>query len=164
MSSSLPYCYQMTLATYSPGILPFSEEDRQILESAIETHNAESIFMNNPKHIQLLDLTDTCIYIKLTSAKALSTPGRGLGRFTALLLEHSRFAQRVVSGHVFRVIAIQRPAEEKVKNPAAISDMELIKALLDYYDEKKDGSSAAKKKRAAIEEMKRLAVEVNIIP
>lgn len=42
---------------------------------------------------------------------------------------------------------------------AAISDAELVKALVDYLLERKDGSAASRKKKAAVEAMKRLAID-----
>lgn len=163
MESQMNYCYEMTLSMVSPGD-PFGEEERKALAEAVEIYNARSVYMGNPKMIELVEMTESCISIKMFSTQALSTPGRGLRLLTTLLLE-TCFKKRVTpSGQLFRVIAIKKPAEAAAQNPAAISDMELIKALLDYYAEKKDSSSAAKKKRAAMEEIKRIAVEAGMAP
>lgn len=166
MENQMNYCYEMTLSMVSPGD-PFGEEEQTTLAQAVETYNARSVYMGNPKAIELEEMTESCISLKLFSTQALSTPGRGLRLLTTLLLESpsSCFKKRVTpSGQLFRVIAIKKPTEEAAQNPAAISDMELIKALLDYYDAKKDSSSAAKKKRAAMEEIKRIAVSVGMVP
>lgn len=163
MENKMDYCYEMTLSMVSPGD-PFGEEERTALVEAIETYNARSVYMGNPKMLELVEMTQSCIDVKMFSTQALSTPGRGLRLLTTLLLE-TCFKKRVTpSGQLFRVIALKKPAEAAMQNPADISDLELIKALLDYYAEKKDSSSAAKRKRAAMEEIKRIAAEAGMLP
>lgn len=159
----LPYCYQMDLTTPSPD-LPFTEEEKAALADAIEKYNASSLSMANPKEIELVEVSERYISLKLFSTQALTTPGRGLSRLTTLLLD-TCLAARVVNKHLLRVIRIQRPTDAAMtKNPAStISDIELIKALLDYITTPKDSSSAAKKKRAAIEDMKRLGVQGGLL-
>lgn len=163
----LNYCYELELSTVTPGP-PFSEEDRSALQDAIRRYGLQAAFMVNRKNLELVEVSTTTFSLKLFSANALSSPGKALKLLSSLLLEYpnSCFPARVTSsGHLLRVISIKRQAgEETTQNSvSAVTDMALIKSLLDYYDEKKDGSSAAKKKRAAIEEMKRLAVESGII-
>lgn len=159
----LPYCYQMDLTTPSPD-LPFTEEEKAALADAIEKYNASSLSMANPKEIELVEVSERYISLKLFSTQALTTPGRGLSRLTILLLD-TCLAARVVNKHLLRVIRIQRPTDESTtKNPASnISTADLIKGLIDYVTTPKDSSSAAKKKRGAVEEMKRLGVESGII-
>ena len=42
-------------------------------------------------------------------------------------------------------------------------EAELVKALVDYLLERKDGSAASRKKKAAVEAMKRLAIDAAMI-
>ena len=163
---NLKYGYEMTLSLARPGT-PFSQEDRQFLEQAIAEYNGKSVYMANPKQINLLEVADSYIKIRLCSTQALTTPGRGLRTLTTILLNDStsRFADRVTpGGQLFRVININQPTcRDASIDPARISDIDFVKAVLDYIAEKKDGSSACQKKRAAMEEMKKLAVETCII-
>lgn len=162
----LKYSYEMTLSLAKPGT-PFSEEDRRALENAITEYNDKSIYMANPKQIQLLEIADSYINIKLFSTQVLSTPGRGLRTLTTILLNSlsSHFTDRVTpGGQLFRVISIKKPAYESTMiNPALISDFDFLRAIIDYIEKKKDGSTACQKKKAAMGEMKKLAVEAGII-
>lgn len=163
---NLKYSYEMTLSLARPGT-PFSKEDRQTLEKAIAEYNEKSIYMANPKQIHLLEVADSYISVRLFSTQVLTTPGRGLRMLTTILLNEptSRFANRVTAGgQLFRVINIKQPTcENALMNPALISDVVFLKAIVDYIMEKKDGSTACQKKKAAMEEMKKLAVEAGII-
>lgn len=166
IQAGLKYAYEMTLSLARPGA-PLSEEDCLALEQGIAAYNAKSIYMANPKHIRLLETSDSYIRIELSSTQALNTPGRGLRTLTTILMNDSssRFAERVTAGgQLFRVVDIKQPPRENTEiDPASVSDIDFLKAILDYIMERKDSSTAAQKKRAAIEEMKRLAVESGII-
>lgn len=165
-TAGLNYVYHMKLSLARPGP-PLSEEDRLALEKGAAEYNSRAIYMANPKNIQLLEISDNYIRIKLYSTLVLTTPGRGLRTFTALLLNEpsSRFADRVTpGGQLFRVIDVKQPAHEgTLADPALVSDADLVKALIDYMTEKKDGSASCQKKRAAVEEIKRLAAQAGII-
>lgn len=164
---SLKYSYEMTLSLARPGT-PFSKEDRQSLDKAIAEYNERSIYMSNPKQISLLEVADSYINIRLFSTQILTTPGRGLRTLTTILLNDptSCFAARVTpGGQLFRVISIKKQARESsLMNPALISDVDFLKAIIDYIMGKKDGSTACQKKKAAMEKMKELAVESGIFP
>lgn len=161
------YIYEMTLSLARPGAA-FSDEDRLALEDSVAAYNDKSIYMANPKRIQLLEVGDSHINLKLFSTQALTTPGRGLRTLTALLLKDasSCFKSRVTpGGQLFRVVSVRQPDGEGASpQPASISDADFLKALIDYALERKDGSAAAQKKKAAMGEMKRLALEAGILP
>lgn len=163
----LRYSYEMMLSLARPGT-PFSNEDRQSLEKAVAEYNQKSIYMANPKQIHLLEVTESYINIRLLSTQALTAPGRGMRTLTTILLNDptSRFADRVTpGGQLFRVISIKKPAcEGSLTNPAFVSDVDFLKAIIDYIMGKKDGSTACQKKKAAMEKMKELAVESGIFP
>ena len=121
LSTRFAYHYDLTLSLALPGP-EFSAEDRRTLENGINSYNERSIYMNNPKHISLLEMGKNHIKIRLSSTQMLTTP-----------------------------------------EAAAISDAELVKALVDYLLERKDGSAASRKKKAAVEAMKRLAIDAAMI-
>lgn len=165
VQANLKYSYDMTLSLARPGT-PFSNKDRQALKQGIAGYNEKSVYMANPKLIQLLEIADSYIHIKLFSTQILTTPGRGLRTLTTILLNdpQSRFADRVTpGGQLFRVISVKQPTESTLINPALIPDADFFKAIFDYIMEKKDGSTACQRKKAAMEEMKKLAVEAGII-
>ena len=54
LSTRFAYHYDLTLSLALPGP-EFSAEDRRTLENGINSYNERSIYMNNPKHISLLE-------------------------------------------------------------------------------------------------------------
>lgn len=166
VQDGLKYVYEMTLSLARPGA-PLSDEDYLAIEKGITEYNARSVYMANPKKIKLLETADSYVKIELSSTQALTTPGRGLRTLTTILMGEpaSRFAERVApGGQLFRVISIKQPPRENAEiDPASVSDIDFLKAILDYIMERKDSSTAAQKKKAAMEEMKILAVESGII-
>ena len=149
LSTRFAYHYDLTLSLALPGP-EFSAEDRRTLENGINSYNERSIYMNNPKHISLLEMGKNHIKIRLSSTQMLTTPS---------------FEGRVTpGGQLFRVLHAERPDDRGgAPEAAAISDAELVKALVDYLLERKDGSAASRKKKAAVEAMKRLAIDAAMI-
>lgn len=164
LSTRFAYHYDLTLSLALPGP-DFSGEDRRTLEEGIGAYNERSIYMNNPKHIALLEMGKNHIKLRLSSTQMLTTPGRGLRALTAILVKTPSFQDRVTpGGQLFRVIDVERPDDcGGAPEAAEISDAELVKALVDYLLERKDGSAASRKKKAAVEEMKRLAADAAMI-
>lgn len=161
------YRYLLTLALALPGP-DFSEEDRRGLEGAVADYNSKTLQMNNPKKIEMQEIGKNYIKLVLSSTQALATPGKGLRSLTTSLIRDpsSCFKDRVTpGGQLFRVIAAERldASENNVIDPATISDGDLVKALVDYLTERRDGSSASRNKRAAVEMMKKLAVDASMI-
>lgn len=76
LSTRFAYHYDLTLSLALPGP-EFSAEDRRTLENGINSYNERSIYMNNPKHISLLEMGKNHIKIRLSSTQMLTTPGRG---------------------------------------------------------------------------------------
>ena len=156
LSTRFAYHYDLTLSLALPGP-EFSAEDRRTLENGINSYNERSIYMNNPKHISLLEMGKNHIKIRLSSTQMLTTPGRGLRALTAILVKTPSFEGRVTpGGQLFRVLHAERP-DDRGGAP------ELVKALVDYLLERKDGSAASRKKKAAVEAMKRLAIDAAMI-
>ena len=164
LSTRFAYHYDLTLSLALQGP-EFSAEDRRTLENGINSYNERSIYMNNPKHISLLEMGKNHIKIRLSSTQMLTTPGRGLRALTAILVKTPSFEGRVTpGGQLFRVLHAERPDDRGgAPEAAAISDAELVKALVDYLLERKDGSAASRKKKAAVEAMKRLAIDAAMI-
>ena len=155
LSTRFAYHYDLTLSLALPGP-EFSAEDRRTLENGINSY---------PKHISLLEMGKNHIKIRLSSTQMLTTPGRGLRALTAILVKTPSFEGRVTpGGQLFRVLHAERPDDRGgAPEAAAISDAELVKALVDYLLERKDGSAASRKKKAAVEAMKRLAIDAAMI-
>lgn len=165
--SDLKYIYQLTLSLARPGAA-FSEEDQLALQEGVKEYNLKSIYMTNPKKLEILGVGDSYIRLKLFSTQVLTTPGRGLRMLTTILINgSSRFKDRVTpGGQLFRVVGIQWPAREEntLMDPELISDADFLKALIDYIIvEKKDNSTSVQRKKAAVQEMKKLAVDARII-
>lgn len=169
-TEELKYGYELTLSLARPGD-PFSEEDRLSLEQAVAEYNQRSSSMANPKTISSLSVWDSYIRLRLYSTVALATPGRGLRTLTTILVnrQDQRFGKRVTAGgQLFRVMKIdnikaQAAGESAPIAPALISDVALIKALIDCHEERIDGSSESRRKRAAMTEIKKIALEAGIL-
>ena len=97
LSTRFAYHYDLTLSLALPGP-EFSAEDRRTLENGINSYNERSIYMNNPKHISLLEMGKNHIKIRLSSTQMLTTPGRGLRALTAILVKTPSFEGRVTPG------------------------------------------------------------------
>ena len=109
LSTRFAYHYDLTLSLALPGP-EFSAEDRRTLENGINSYNERSIYMNNPKHISLLEMGKNHIKIRLSSTQMLTTPGRGLRALTAILVKTPSFEGRVTpGGQLFRVLHTERP-------------------------------------------------------
>ena len=74
LSTRFAYHYDLTLSLALPGP-EFSAEDRRTLENGINSYNERSIYMNNPKHISLLEMGKNHIKIRLSSTQMLTTAG-----------------------------------------------------------------------------------------
>ena len=71
LSTRFAYHYDLTLSLALPGP-EFSAEDRRTLENGINSYNERSIYMNNPKHISLLEMGKNHIKIRLSSTQMLT--------------------------------------------------------------------------------------------
>lgn len=157
------YTYEMTLSLARLGEA-FSDEDRTILEQGIAAYNERSTYMSNPKRLLLEEVGTNYIKVKLFSSQALATPGRGLRTLTSILLQAPShcFRNRVTpGGQLFRVLDVQQPVSETAIDPTSVSDLELVIAMMRCLFDKRDGPTVSQKK--AIEEMKKMAVEVGIL-
>lgn len=158
----MDYTYRLTLAFTDPE--PITAEEKRLLLAAIESYNQKSLLMNNPKQLKIVQMRENSLVVDLSSTQALSTPGRGLRTLTALLLKSEAFQRRVgLNGHLFRTVKIGQPSHDSTEGGIdQISDLDFLKALLDYVYSKKDASTYRKKK-IAFEEMKKLAISSGII-
>lgn len=155
--------YDMTLCLAKPGGV-LTEREQKEFETGIESFNHQSVFMANPKKIELLGIDDNRIHIRLHSQNALPTPGRGLRSLTTILLKNSDcFQGRVTKGgQLFRILdaaVIRQPSDDTAVEPASVSDADFLKALIDYLISEKSSRPSGREKRAALEKMKQVAVE-----
>ena len=158
----MDYTYRLTLALIDPE--PITAEEERLLLAAIESYNQKSLLMNNPKKLKIIQMRENSLVVDLSSTQALSTPGRGLRTLTAILLKSEAFQRRVSpNGQLFRTVKIEQPCQDSMEGAIdQISDVDFLKALLDYVYSRKD-SSTYRKKKLAFEEMKKLAVSSGII-
>jgi hypothetical protein len=168
MIEDLKYTYDLTLSLAKPGSTLTEKAISSELEKGVEEYNRRSLFMANPKKIELRKIADDYVELRLRSTNALATPGRGIRALTTILLQSSDYFKYCVTpgGQLFRVISISQPqpSERSLVDPAHVSDQEFLKALIDYFWEERSMPGASRKeKRSAIDEMKKLAAEVGII-
>lgn len=108
LSTRFAYHYDLTLSLALPGP-EFSAEDRRTLENGINSYNERSIYMNNPKHISLLEMGKNHIKIRLSSTQMLTTRPRPAGA-DCHPGQNPSFEGRVTpGGQLFRVLHAERP-------------------------------------------------------
>ena len=147
LSTRFAYHYDLTLSLALP-VRNFPLRTGALWRNGINSYNERSIYMNNPKHISLLEMGKNHIKIRLSSTQMLTTPGRGLRALTASWSKPPPSSRVTPGGQLFRVLHTERPDDRGgAPEAAAISDAELVKALVDYLLERKDGSAASRKKR-----------------
>ena len=165
LSTRFAYHYDLTLSLALPGP-EFSAEDRRTLENGINSYNERSIYMNNPKHISLLEMGKKPHQDQALLHPDADHPGPrpagadchpGQNPPPSKAASHQEASS---SAYSTRSAPDDRGGAPEA---AAISDAELVKALVDYLLERKDGSAASRKKKAAVEAMKRLAIDAAMI-
>lgn len=166
------YSYQLELSFYNPKAELDLQEDRilTILQEAVQSYNTTcSHAAQNPKMIELGKIYDKTFELELTSALPLTVPGKALRTLSKILLEHGEFESQVTSSGQLLKVTVLRPGTEKntqdtLTAVSEIDDAELLKCLVDYVCKTKDTDSTTyRKKRAAISQMKQIALDAGII-
>lgn len=166
--------YQLEVVLANPEVKIDFNQKAGILQEAINLYNAKP--MQNTKRLQppVIDPTGCSFNVVLFSKKPLQFVGKAMRTFTNILLTEiadKDFINAVAkSGALFQY---STPLDEKEKEEALsstnirhdqLSDCELIKALIDYVCGHRDTNSTIyRRKRNAIEEMKKIAIEAEII-
>lgn len=163
------YELKLRLANAKRGISFKSKE--KIIQKAIEIYNQRSFSMQNPKEIKINKIESEYLYIDLGSSLPLSSVGKALRTFSVIILkelEDPDFIKEVSSnGQLFSTTLISNDEiknNKSVRNLAEVSDLDVIKSLMDYVYKKKDpDSSTYRKKRAAMTQIKQIAIESGIL-
>ncbi len=127
--------------------------------------------MQNSKEITISKIEVTHMILTLVSTLSLNSVGRALRTFSTILLkeyEDADFMKEVTTrGALFKAVQVDDAFDLKHVDKIVleeISDLDLIKGLMDYVYKKRDlDSTLYRKKRIAMEEIKKLCIESGII-
>lgn len=145
---------------------------KEIITDAIQRYNQRSYEMQNPKTIYLKKITDETMSLTLESALPLSSLGRALRTFSVIIIKEIKdidFCNSVTpNGQLFSTKQISSTLTEDENHTfddySQITDLDVIKALMDYLYKKRDPDSTIyRKKKAAFEQIKKIAYESGII-
>lgn len=163
------YEIELHLASVKPTLDLRNKEE--IIRLAEGEYNRRSIHMQNSKEISISKIEATYMVLTLVSTLSLNSVGRALRTFSSILLkeyEDADFMKEVTtSGALFKAVQINDTHNLKrdEKNiTEEITDLDLIKGLMDYVYKKRDPDSTQyRKKRIAMEEIKRICIESGIL-
>ena len=163
---SYEYLIGIRLATPDSSISLNQEPFSSAIFSAIEEYNLRSKLAPNPKSISLISsnfFKDSFI-ITLTSEKELASAGKALRVFSQIITNSGTVDSYIKNGKVFSTFPVmQTGKEQKILDPDKISDVEILKALIDYVCNKSDSNSTTyKRKRSAMAQIKQIALESGI--
>lgn len=163
------YEIELHLASVKPTLDLRKKEE--IIRSAEKEYNNRSVHMQNSKEIKISKIEATHMILTLLSTFSLNSVGRALRTFSTILLkeyEDVDFIKEVTtSGALFKAVQVNDTFDLKHNDKIVskeISDLDLIKGLMDYVYKKRDPDSTVyRKKRIAMEEIKKLCIESGII-
>lgn len=160
------YLIGIRLATPNASIVLNQAPFSNAIRAAIEEYNSRSKSAPNPKYIELLPanfFADSFI-ITLTSEKELTSVGKALRVFSQIITNSGVFDAYIKNGKVFTTFPVMQAGDEqKILDPDKISDVEILKALIDYVCNKSDSNSTTyKRKRNAMAQIKQIALESGI--
>lgn len=163
------YTLEMKLAKSSDSIE--LKNDKSLIEESFHEYNNVCSKSTNKKTIELLNVENNSILLRLSSETKLNAVGKALRYLSKMLLERIPALNNNLtsSGQLFRVNTIGFPTTDPSKSyiPLQISkidDSELIKSLIDYVCKKRDSNTSQYiKKVKAVEKMKQLAIESGLI-
>lgn len=122
----------------------------------------------NKKKIEIISISDKEIKIKLFSETNLGkAPGRALIMLSRMLITREDkykneydtfFEENIFHGKLFTISEVKSDSTDIM---IEVEDVEVVKALMDYVTTPK--SLITERKRRAFEEIKRIAVESNIL-
>lgn len=163
---SYEYLIGIRLATPDSSIQLNQEPFSSAIFSAIEEYNSRSELAPNPKNISLKsdNFFEDSFIITLTSEKELASAGKALRVFSQIITKSGTFNSYIKNGKVFSTFPVmQTGKEQQILDPDKISDVEVLKSLIDYVCNKSDSNSTNyKRKRSAMAQIKRIALESGI--
>lgn len=151
------------------------DERISFIRSEIKIFNEKSLHsLVNPKHIGLgengeddIQISKTTLIITLYTQEELNTPGKAIRLLSQLLItseEPDNFSDLLSEKKLFRSFKVatigilEQP--KRIVDISSFSDADLIKALVDFACNSQDFSA---RKRNAIDEMKKIAVENELL-
>lgn len=145
-------------------------EHAEWFKKCVIAYNEKSEVSNvNRKKIEISEIKENEIVIKLLSEDKIETPGRALKYLSQLIITEGDvdyddyYSRHLFHKKLFKVTIPARVNDNdtiQYVDTSTISDSEFIKSLIDYLAKSKDYSEDCKK---TIEKMKVLAVEVGIL-
>ncbi len=160
------YKYAVTVSPQNEGL------DFQKMETLIDavTHcfNESSEHMRNPKKITKYEVISSSVLVLIVESEcALESVGRALRGWTAELIKgneefFSRYSTR--SGSLLKYYNQKLISSKPSLSVEEVSDADFLKALVEYFLGNKDiNSTSYRRKRDSIREMKKIALEADII-
>lgn len=163
MEANFVYSYDCKLSAANlNATLDFTGKEA-IIRTAIDSFNLKGARMANPKTLLLKGIAHEHIIVQLQSSLPLNTPGRALKTLSAIFIKEIRdpdfIAALTPGGQLFRCTSLL-PESEREPPVEGLSDLDAIKALLDYVMTKKDAKFASStKRRRAFEKIKRIIID-----
>lgn len=151
------------------------DERASFIKSQIRIFNEKSSHsLINPKHIGLgekgeddIEITKTTLIITLYTQEELNIPGKAIRLLSQLLVTSENvdnLSDLLLEKKLFRSFKVATTdvldQSKKLIDISSFSDADLIKALVDFVCNSKDFSA---KKRNAIDEMKKIAIENELL-
>lgn len=151
------------------------DERKDFIMSQVQIFNEKSSrSVINPKHIGTgndeednIQLTRSTLVLTLYAQEEITTPGKAIRLLSQLLItaeDPDNLSDLLLEKKLFRSFKVATApgsdSSDKIIDIAAVSDSELIKALVDYVCNQQDFSA---QKRNVIDQMKRLAIESGLI-
>lgn len=167
----MSYTYDLEVQLASNKHFNLSQKKDSIID-AIQRYNHRSFEMQNPKTLTLKKIGDKEMHLTLESALPLNSLGRALRTFSTIILKEIKdidFCNAVTpNGQLFSTTLLSdSPIENEntsFNDYSKISDLDVIKSLMDYVYKKRDPDSTIyRKKKAAFEQIKKIAFESGII-
>lgn len=160
------YLLGMRLATPNTSISLNQKPFIDIIKKAVMEYNIKSGSAPNPKQIKISpnDIYADEFIITLYSQNELVSAGKALRLFSQIIANSGEFEEGIKNRKLFTTFPVtQIDGKSSIIEPEKLSDVEIVKALLDYICCKSNSNSTIyKRKRAAMTQIKQIALESGI--
>lgn len=160
------YKYAITVSPQDAG-LDFRKIET-LIDAVTHCFNESSEHMRNPKKIVEYEIISNSVLVLIVESEcALESVGRALRGWTAELIKgneefFSGFSTR--SGSLLKYYNQKLISSKPALSVEEVSDADFLKAVVDYFLGNRDiNSTLYRRKRDAIREMKKIALEADII-
>lgn len=125
------YCLRLSPARQKSGIV-FTEHE-VLIQEAIEAINGGISFKRGGKSLELLNIDDKEMVIKLTSQDPLANPARSLSALTRYLTNRysNLFEQYIYNKTLFNIQTLSQESAISAKDDFGLSNEEIMKELID---------------------------------